>query len=824
MFTSRFVARMRVPLLSTGRILLVVCLLISAAASAAAATPPLTDSGTAQGPLQPSARHLLVENVGQYAAEARFLLTQGDQRIWLTDDAVWLTVPDPAAAGASAVRQARRLRQQPVGARSGTALRFTFPGANPAAAPEPYGRVSTHVSYLIGDDPSRWQRNVPVWSGVRYRDLYPGVDLVLGGDASGAVPWRLEARPGANLQAVTLRVEGADRVDAVADRLQLEMKGRAVDVALPAWSLSGQANPVGSAVVRQAGDGAFTVSPDSQPQPGQPPASSAGVTGVADVGDLIYSTYLSGSSDDWGGGIAVDYLGNAYAAGATESIDFPATTGSYTAPTDAFVAKLDLAGILLYATYMGGSGSDTGNGIAVDGDLAYVVGETTSPSFLGKAGLGLNDIFVVALNADGSDARYVSRLGGAAFDTGAGIAVADAAAYVVGTTFSTLPPETGCTDSVAGDLVVAKLDALGSSVYTTCLGGSGIDTGSAIAVLDEEAYVTGESQPPDVPPGQAAQAGDIVAAVFLASGAADPTRLKLIGGVNEDQGGGIAVDGFGGVYIVGTTYPSSEDGSFDFPTTPGTPASEGGLSDAVVLKLDSALAPDFATYLGGEEDEYGYAIAVDTVQAFYVTGSTTSIDFPVTPDAYDSSLNDGIDLVHTDAFVARLHLLSGEPDKVTYATYLGTVDDDAAYGVATDTGGHAFVAGEGIAPGGATASRDAYVAKLLVSRPPIAPVVTIAASSPNVELSWLPVSTDVLDDPVVVSKYQVIRSSRPYFKPGDWSSVLPRDEPTVSPYLDGVLSQVNAYYYVVKAASAAPEASASSNRVGKFTFQLVPGS
>ncbi len=115
---------------------------------------------------------------------------QGDQRIWLTDDAVWLTVPDPAVAGEQAGpaaadprSRARRHRKSPAGARSGTALRFTFPGASLAATLEPFGRVPTHVSYLIGNDPSRWQRDVPVWSGVRYRDLYPGVDLVIGGDA-----------------------------------------------------------------------------------------------------------------------------------------------------------------------------------------------------------------------------------------------------------------------------------------------------------------------------------------------------------------------------------------------------------------------------------------------------------------------------------------------------------------------------------------------------------------------------------------------------------------------------------------------------------------
>jgi hypothetical protein len=815
------ITRRRLSLSSLGRLFLVAALMLSVTATAGAGTA-LGASGDGQESLAPNAGHLLVENVGQYAAEARFLFLQGNQRVWLTEDAVWLTVPDSAAAGSGSARQARRLRQQTERTRSGTALRFTFPGASPAAL-EPFGRVPTRVSYLKGNDPSRWQRDVPVWSGVRYRDLYPGVDLVLGGDAAGMVPWRFEVQPGADLRAVKVRVEGADKVSAVTDQILLEMKGRSVAVALPAWLLPDQANPVASAVVQPAGADAFTVSPDAQPQVGQTEAVVVSAAGVADAGDLVYSMYFGGSSDDSGGGIAVDYLGNAYITGSTDSVDFPATTGTYSLGTDAFVAKLNAAGTaLVYATYFGGSDLDTGNGIAVDGDLAYAVGETNSADFPGTTALGANDIFALALTSDGSDVRYVTRLGGTGFDTGYGIAVADSAAYLVGNTYSTDLPGTDCTDSSTGDLVAAKLDALGAPVYTTCLGGSDYDAGYGIAVLSDEAYVTGESLSPDFPPnppGQASSEGDIAVAVFLANGTPDPTRLKLIGGANSDQGGDIAVDGSGGIYIVGTTNSSSVDSTFDFPVTAGTPAAEGGLTEAVVLKLDAALAIDFATYLGGEEDDYGYGIAVDTVQGFYVTGTTTSLDFPVTLNAYDASLNGG-----TDDFVARLHLASTAANEVTYATYLGTVEEDAAYSVATDTGGHAFIAGDAFTTGGPTASLDVHGAKLLVSRPPVAPGVTIAPSGTNVSLSWLPVSLDVQGNPVSVSKYQVFRSSRPYFKPGDWSSVLPQEEPTVSPYLDGVLSQVNAYYYVVKAVSVAPEASASSDAVGKFTFQLVPGS
>ena len=230
MMNANFADTLRAGFLRAGRLLLAACLLISGAASAGAQTPPTVAPDQAQGRQQPAPAYLVMENVGQYAGEARFLLKQGDQRIWLTGDALWLTVPDPVAAGLGPDRF-RHFRvtagSPPRARRSGTAIRFTFPGANPAATLEPYGRVSTHVSYLIGSDPARWHTDVPVWSGVRYRDLYPGIDLVIGDKATGAIPWRLEARPGADLNAVTLRAEGADAVTALAGQLRLEMKGRA---------------------------------------------------------------------------------------------------------------------------------------------------------------------------------------------------------------------------------------------------------------------------------------------------------------------------------------------------------------------------------------------------------------------------------------------------------------------------------------------------------------------------------------------------------------------------------------------------------------------
>ena len=103
---------------------------------------------------------------------------------------------------------------------------------------------------------------MPVWSGVRYRNFYPGIDLVIGGDAGGLAPWRLEAQPGADLQAVMLQVQGVEAVSAAEGKLQLQVKGRSIGLIPPAWSIAGQADAIGSTVVAQGQEGVLAVLPE----------------------------------------------------------------------------------------------------------------------------------------------------------------------------------------------------------------------------------------------------------------------------------------------------------------------------------------------------------------------------------------------------------------------------------------------------------------------------------------------------------------------------------------------------------------------------------
>lgn len=804
-------------------VILIVALLISVAVPASAALAASSGDASAPRPSS-SSRYLVIENAGQFAAEARFMIDRGEQRLWLTEDAVWLVVADPALprkAGALAASLARRGRGPNVAGRGGYALRFSFDGAS-AAKLEPFGRASTRVSFLIGNDPSRWQRDVPVWSGARYRDLYPGIDLVVGGDAVGAVPWRLEARPDADLAAVRLRIEGADATVGEAGALRFQLVGREVLVEAPAWSLD-RGTAKGNLMGTQEAN-AFALTPQTDEN-----AESAAVAPQA-ASDLIYSRVLGGVPTA-GGAIAIDSAGNAYITGATSSTTFPGTAGHYDTsldgPTDAFVAKLNpSASEILYATYLGGSGTDTGAGIAAANGVAYVTGSTDSKDFPGTTGAsGATDAFVVTLDASGSSLGYATLIGGAAgADSGAAIAVEGTDAYIVGSAGSYNLPGKECARVVPGtsDVLIARIGETGVPAYVRCLGGTGDDRGYGIAVANQIAYVAGETWSDDIgyPPPPRAGENDILVAALGGDGT---TRgVTLVGGSLSDYGDSIdariEAGGSGSLYIAGTSNSNN--------LALATPRAAGRYdADAVIVRVGVApvasgaveLTHNYAAYFGGSADDAGRGIAVDASENLYVTGATASVDFPVTTGAYDVTNPNGT----SEAFVARMDLaLAGS--KVTYATYLGAAGEDAGEDIAADGSGSAYVTGSTTGDGfpittGAPPGNDeqAFAAKLRVV-PLDAPIVTISRSGNNVILTWAEVTG--------ASGYEAYRSAAPYFMPGDAGAIrLP--DPTTSPYTDpGVLAQAGPYFYVVRSVSTSSGATSDiSNRVGKFTFDLVKG-
>jgi hypothetical protein len=675
-----------------------------------------SSASAANGRVEGDPSVLFVENVGQFAEGARFQVWGGEYTMWLAEDAIWITVlerPGPQAGAQLQGMGAERppfahSRTEEVQPLRGVNLRLSFPGANPHPRLEPSNRLDTHVSYFIGNDPDKWHPDVPVWGGVRYVDLYPGIDLQISGEGRQIVQ-RVVAQPGADVSVVRLRVEGAEQV--AVDGRRLRLSTAVGPLALPLLTVEGAPPSAAPSAFHPVPGTCELQSPFASASPARDRAGQA-----SGASDLVYATFLGGFAYDRGYAIAVDASGAAYVAGRTQSSDFPTTPAAFDmtyngGDYDAFVAKLNAAGSgLAYATFLGGSDYDFGFAIAVDlSGAAYVAGGTessdfpTTPAAFDTAynGGSWGDAFVAKLDPAGSGLAYATFLGGADRDGGHAIAVdPSGAAYVAGYTASSDFPTTPaafdgtfgggwCLRFPCADAFAAKLNPAGSGLaYATFLGGSHSDSGFAIAVdASGAAYVAGLTESSVFPTTPAAfdttfngNRDAFVAKLDPAgSGLAYATFL---GGTDKDWGFAIAVGASGVAYVAGYTASS------DFPTTPAAfdTTYNGGDHDAYVTKLDpagSGLA--YATFLGGSYADWGYGMAVDASGAAYVAGYTYSSDFPTTPAAFDTTLD-----VNYDAYVARLNPAGSG---LAYATFLGGSKDDYGRAIAVDASGAAYVAG-----------------------------------------------------------------------------------------------------------------------------------
>jgi hypothetical protein len=351
---------------------------------------------------------------------------------------------------------------------------------------------------------------------------------------------------------------------------------------------------------------------------------------------------------DEGRGIAVNSRGEVYVTGSAGFSNFPLKNpiqGTWGGSGDAFLAKLDATGsTLVYSTYLGGSGVDQGNGIALDpAGNAYVVGTTNSTNFptvnpFQAAKGAQDDVFVAKINPAGSAWVYATYLGGNNEDQGNGIAVdASGNAYVTGYTASTnFPVQSAFRGSNTGvvDAFVTKLNPAGSAlVYSTYLGGSALDYGTAIAVdASGSAYVTGIVTSDDFPlanPIDATLGSHAVDDVFVSK--FNPAGSSLVystylGGGGADDPYAIAVDQAGNAYITGRTNSS------DYPLVNPIQTTRVAF-DMFVTEFNAAgSALTFSTFLGGSvggsASESGRGIAVDSVGNIHIAGETTSTDFP----------------------------------------------------------------------------------------------------------------------------------------------------------------------------------------------------
>jgi hypothetical protein len=567
-----------------------------------------------------------------------------------------------------------------------------FEKANPSPLIEGIERLPGHANFLIGA-PRDWRPDVPLYGAVVYRALYPGIDMVYGGQGRD-LKSEFVVAPGADPSRIRVRYDGAGSVRIEEDgALAIPVNGRELREQAPSIYQEQSGG-------RVAVEGRFAVDVDG---------AVRFVVGDYDVARpliidpvLSYSTLLGGSGFDTATSLAVDSAGAAYVAGFTESYNFPTANPeqSYNAGgNDVFVAKFNPSGSgLAYCTYVGGSADDRAYGIAVDGNgFAYVTGSTNSGNFPVRNALqsrlaGGRNAFVLKLSLAGNSLVFSTYLGGNASDNGNGIALdAGGNAYVVGDTTSTNFPATGMQRGNHGgqDAFVAKLSADGSRLlYSTYLGGESNDRGAGIAVdASGSAYITGSTYSADFPVASAFQirnAGGQDA--FIARLSADGNSLLFstyLGGTGgiaayPEAAQGIALDSQGSAYVTGVT------SSADFPLLHAVQTSRRGSTDAFVTKVNASGALIYSTYLGGSGVEVGNAIAVDATGSAYVAGYSYSTDLLVTNALQAANAGD------CDAFLAKL---SATGDSLAYLSYLGGNNSDTATAVALSPSGNVYVAG-----------------------------------------------------------------------------------------------------------------------------------
>jgi beta-propeller repeat-containing protein/HYDIN/CFA65/VesB family protein len=675
-------------------------------------------------------------NHGQAASDVRFLSHGHGYTVLLT--------------GNEAILALKHGRNSDTATMSVVRMRLT--GANSAPAAAGVDPLPGTANYFIGKDARNWHTNIPTYERVKFSDVYPGIDLTYYGNQQ-QLEYDFVVKPGVDPQTIALNFTGTKRpglrIDDNGDLLvktsggdlryhkpvvyQTDGTGAkySVDAHYALLSSNKVSFAVGSYdrsrdlvidpilvystylgatqtdvikdIALDAAGNAYvsgqTFSSDFPTTTGAFDRTCGGCTVSSDdfvakinaAGSaLVYSTYLGGSSVDSSLGIAVDSAGNAYAAGFTQSADFPVTASAFRSTLkgsqDGTLTKLDPNGAsLLYSTYFGGRAKDQALKVALDGSArAYITGfalsndlPTTPGAFQTTfgGGTGRGDAYVAKFDTTQSGAAslvWCTYLGGSSDDTGAAIVIdALGNSYITGgtnsTNFPTTPGAFRTTLTGAGDAYAAKLNPTGTAlVYSTYIGGTLGDEGVNLAIDSAgNAYVAGSTDSTDFSTTAGAvqtvyggnnnpincnfsfftHCGDgFVTKVNTTGGAL--SYSTYLGGNGSDYGAGIRIDSNGDAFVTGAT------NSTNFPLVNALQTSFLGVTDVLISEINpSGSTLLFSTYLGGRSGDGGAGLTLDSASNIYVVGYTESTDFPLA-NAIQSTYGGGKD----DGFISKISL------------------------------------------------------------------------------------------------------------------------------------------------------------------------
>ncbi len=646
-------------------------------------------------------------------------------------------------------------------------VRMKLVGANPKAKVTGLDPLPGKSNYFIGNDPKKWRTNVSNYAKVKYEGVYPGIDLVYYGNQR-QLEYDWVVAPGADPNAIRFAVEtGNSKLETGNSKLEnrkpkIDSDGDLVietdagevrfhkPVVYQPSVISSQSsvapnpesrvpNPGSSNspfTIRnsQLVDGRFVLTASNQVRFHLGPYDKTKPLVIDPY--IVYGAYLGGTGQEFGIGIAADATGSAYVFGAVWSDDFPVSPGALQTTCipyyynglvcngNAFITKFAPDGkSLVYSTYLGGSGGDTGNfygGIAVDASgNAFVTGRTVSTDFPTTSGalkstcvlnpaanneICFGNAFVSKISPDGTQLLYSTYLGGSYGAESSGIAVGPSGnLYVTGWTGAldfpttaggyqtTCPypnPQGGCISSAFLTELNPSASGAASLVYSSYFGVSE-STAYGVAVdTTGHAYIAGNGLVPHI--GNYFDADGIGFLAKFDTSQAGPASVIYS---TQTCGAGsysVAVDTSGNAYLTGQTP------TFYYYGCPAIPAPNGfqtvvQSSSAFLLKVNSTGSGVlYSTYLGGNGD-VGWDVAVDSSGNAYVTGQTSSADFPILDaiiGVYPSGNSWG-----TTGFVTKIDTTQTGQASLVYSTFLGGAGGEVIQAGAVDPSGNAYVTG-----------------------------------------------------------------------------------------------------------------------------------
>jgi hypothetical protein len=661
-------------------------------------------------------------NLGQADRSVKFLSRTREHAMFLKSDGIVLVLSKnrlrretrnskPVGAEHDAMKSPASIRdvlpiEESKQANDDSAMNMRVVGANREPATRGLSELPAKSNYYIGRDPRNWRTNVPNYAKVQYENIYPGINLIYYGNQS-RLEYDFVVAPGADPAQIHLAFDTYSRGQSKSAHLILEKNG---DLAI---EVDGQEIRFQKPAVYQS---------TSQPSVHIPIDGKYVSRGDGQIGFEIgkydhskllvidpvlqYSTYFGGNQHEQGFGVKLDASGNILMTGATASTNFPLKNAFQTSAggnLDVFVSKFDPTGTsLVYSTYLAGSGDDLGEGIALDpsGD-AYVTGWTSSPNFPTKnalqsalAGAGATNDFLAEFDPNGN-LIFSTYFGGTGVDHCYSVQVDSSGIYIAGDTSSTdYPTKNPFQATKLGsqtDAFLTKFTADASSVvYSTYLGGAGADSQAYSVAIDssQSAYLAGQTSSTSFPIKNAFQSTNPStqgAEVFVTKFTPDGRSLvysTYLGGSSFQSAGTIVVDSAGSAYVSGGT------SSTDFPLQNPWATKVGGSNnfDGFVTKFaPSGSALIYSTLIGGTSDEFADGLEVDSQGNAHIAGYTMSTDFPTTPDAFQPTSGGS-----WDGFVVEFNSTGSV---LLYSSYLGGSGLDVSDAIGLDSSGNAWVTG-----------------------------------------------------------------------------------------------------------------------------------